>query len=380
VARLELAGLTHARRDGTVVVDGVTLDVADGELVTVLGPSGSGKSTLLRMLIGLADITAGELRLAGERANDWAPAERDLAMVHQDYAPYPQLSVRENIAFPLRLLAAPEGVVRRRVEEVARALELTVHLDRGPSQLSGGQRQRVAIGRVLVRRPGAFLLDEPLSQADPGRRSRLRTLLTQVQRETGTTTLWVTHDQAEALTLGDRVAVLRRGRLEQAAPPQEVYEHPATLGVAGSVGVGPLNVLPATVAGDVLRLPMVDVPLDPATRARLGGRDRVLAALRPEHVELAAGVDPDRARHGVRFTLAVAATGWTGAEVRVQLRLPGAPATGGSLDQLDRPPPAGELVAWLDAAADVRGQRVLTVWVQTRRILLFDAETGAALS
>jgi multiple sugar transport system ATP-binding protein len=380
VARLELTGLTHTRRDGARVVDGVTLDVADGELVTVLGPSGSGKSTLLRMLVGLADITAGELRLAGERANDWAPAERDLAMVHQDYAPYPQLSVRENIAFPLRMLDAPEGVVRRRVEEVARALELTVHLDRGPSQLSGGQRQRVAIGRALVRRPGAFLLDEPLSQADPGRRSRLRTLLTEVQRDTGTTTLWVTHDQAEALTLGDRVAVLRRGRLEQAAAPQEVYEHPATLGVAGCVGAGPLTVLPATVAGDVLRLPMVDVPLDPATRARLDGRDRVYAAIRPEHVELAARVGPDRARHGVRCTLAVTATEWTGAEVRVHLRLPGAPATGGSLGQPDRPPPAGELVARLEAAADVRGQRVLTVWVETRRILLFDAGTGAALS
>ena len=202
----------------------MTLDVADGELVTLLGPSGSGKSTLLRMLIGLADITGGELRLAGERANDWAPAERDLAMVHQDYAPYPHLSVRDNIAFPLRMLGAPEGVVRRRVEEVAAALELTVHLDRGPSQLSGGQRQRVALGRVLVRRPNAYLLDEPLSQVDTGLRNRLRTPDHRLQRDTGTTTVYVTHDQAEAMTLGDRVAVLRRGRLEQVGPPQEVYE------------------------------------------------------------------------------------------------------------------------------------------------------------
>ena len=379
MARLELAGLTHTRRDGTPVVDGVTLDVADGELVTVLGPSGAGKSTLLRMLIGLADITAGELRLAGEVATDWAPAERDLAMVHQDYAPYPHLSVRDNIAFPLRMLAAPEGVVRRRVEEVAQALELTVHLDRGPTQLSGGQRQRVALGRALVRRPHAYLLDEPLSQLDGGLRTRLRTLITELQRDTGTTTLYVTHDQAEAMTLGDRVAVLRRGRLEQVGRPQEVYERPATLGVAASVGAGPLNVLPATVDGGVLRLPMVDVPLDPAARARLGDRDRVLAAIRPEHVEEAARVEPDRAGQGVRFTLPVAGTEWTGSELWVRLRRPGGAATGGPLGELDRPPPEGELVARLDPAGAARGQRVLPVWVPTARILLFDPDTGAAL-
>ena len=380
MARLELLGLTHARPDGTAVVDGVTLDVADGELVTLLGPSGSGKSTLLRMLVGLADITAGELRLAGERATDWAPAERDLAIVHQDYAPYPHLSVRDNLAFPLRMLDAPGGVVRRRVEEVAAALELTVHLDRAPSQLSGGQRQRVAIGRALVRRPNAYLLDEPLSQVDPGLRARLRTLLTRMQRETGTTTVYVTHDPVEAMAIGDRVAVLRRGRLEQVGRPQELYERPATLAVAAAVGAGRPTVLPATVDGAVLRLPVADVPLDPAARARLAGRDRVLAAIRPEHVEEAARVDPDRAGHGVRFTLPVATTEWTGSELLVHLRHRGGPAAGGALGQLDRPPPEGVLVARLDPAGDARGQRVLTVWVDARRILLFDAETGAALS
>ncbi|MFL6131147.1 MAG: ABC transporter ATP-binding protein [Mycobacteriales bacterium] len=379
MARLELDGLTHARPDGTPVVDRVTLDVADGELVTLLGPSGSGKSTLLRALLGLADITAGELRLAGERANDWAPAERDLAMVHQDYAPYPHLSVRDNLAFPLRMLGAPEGVVHRRVQEVARTLELTVHLDRGPSQLSGGQRQRVAIGRALVRRPNAFLLDEPLSQADPGMRGRLRGRLLDLQRETATSTLYATEDQAEALTIGDRVAVLRRGRLEQVGRPQEVYERPATLGVAVTVGSSPPAVLPATVDGAVLHLPMVDVPVDPATAGRLAGRDRVVAAIRPEHVEEAARVDPDRAAHGVRFTLPVAGTEWTGSELLVRLRHPGGPAAGGSIGQLDRPPP-GELVARLDPASAARDRRVLTVWVDTRRILLFDPETGAALS
>ncbi len=373
MARLELAGLTHTRRDGRRLVDGVTLEVADGELVTVLGPSGAGKSTLLRMLAGLAEVTAGELRLAGEPATDWAPAERDVALLHQDYAPYPHLSVRDNLAFPLRMLAAPAGVVRRRVEEVARALELTVHLDRGPSQLSGGQRQRVALGRVLVRRPAAYLLDEPLSQADGGLRSRLRTLIAQQQRDTRTTTLYATHDQAEAMTLGDRVAVLRRGRLEQVGPPAEVYGRPATLAVAAAVGAGPLSVLPATVTAGGLRLPMAEVVLDPAARARLGDRDRVLAAVRPEDVRAADRADRDRP--GLRVTLPVAATEWTGSDQLVHLRHRGGPATGPAVAALDRPPPDGVLVARLDA----RGQRVLPVCLDPTRIHLFDPTTGAAL-
>jgi multiple sugar transport system ATP-binding protein len=230
-----------------------------------------------------------------------------------------------------------------------------------------------------VRRPNAYLLDEPLSQVDPGLRARLRTTLAQAQRETGTTTLYVTHDQGEAMTLGDRVAVLRRGRLEQVGRPQEVYERPATLAVASSVGAGPLNVLPAAVDGDVLRLPMADVPLDPGTATRLAGRDRVLAAIRAEDVEDAARVDRDRAEHGVRFTLPVAATEWTGSALHVHLRHRGDVAAGGPVGQLDRPPPAGVLVARLDPAGGAREQRVLTACVDARRVLLFDAETGAAL-
>ena len=372
MARLELTGLTHARRDGRRLVDGVSLDVADGELVTVLGPAGAGKSTLLRMLAGLADVTAGELRLAGEPATDWAPAERDVALLHQDYAPYPHLSVRDNLAFPLRMLDAPPGVVHRRVEEVARALQLTVHLDRGPSQLSGGQRQRVALGRVLVRRPAAYLLDEPLSQADGGLRTRLRTLIAQTQRDSGTTTVYATADRTEAMTLGDRVAVLRRGRLEQVGRPAEIYERPATLGVAGAVGA--LSVLPATVAGAVLRLPVGDVPLAPAARARLAGRDAVLAAIRPEDVRPADRADADRP--GVRVTLPVASTEWTGADQLTHLRHRGGPATGAALAALDRPPPEGVLVARLDP----HGQRVLPVWLDAARIHLVDPDSGARLT
>lgn len=371
MARLELAGLTHARRDGRRPVDGVSLDVADGELVTVLGPAGAGKSTLLRMLAGLAEVTAGELRLAGEPATDWAPAERDVALLHQDYAPYPHLSVRDNLAFPLRMLAAPAGVVRRRVEEVAAALELTVHLDRGPSQLSGSQRQRLALGRVLVRRPAAYLLDEPLSQAEGGLRTRLRGLIARTQRDTGTTTLYATPDHAEAMTLGDRVAVLRRGRLEQVGPPAELYERPATLGVAAAVG--PLTVLPATVTGDGLRLPFGTVAPDRALPA-----GPVLVAVRPEDVRA------DTGQPGLRVTLPVATTEWTGPDRLAHLRLPAGPAPAPAVPGLDRaglpgldgPLPEGVLLARLDPG----GQRVVSVRIDPARLHLFDPATGAALS
>ena len=259
----------------------------------MLGPSGSGKSTLLRMLVGLAEITAGELLLDGEPATDWAPAERDLGMVFQDYAPYPHLSVRDNIAFPLRLARTPEDDVRRRVEAIAAELELTEHLSRWPSQLSGGQRQRVALGRVLVRRPAGYLLDEPLSTQDPAC-GPVRRLLGLIAR-TGITTVYVTHDQGEAMALGGRVAVLWHGALQQVDTPEAVYERPANLVVASCVGSPAANLLPATVAGGSLRLPMVDVPLDASARDRLGGRDRVVAAVRPEHLVDAALVPGDGA-------------------------------------------------------------------------------------
>ena len=266
MARIQLVGVSNRDRGGAVVVEGVDLDVADGEVVALLGAARSGKSTLLRMIMGLDEIGAGELLLDGEPATDWAPAERDLGMVFQDYAPYPHLSVRGNIAFPLRLVGVPEDEVRRRVEGIAAELELTGHLDRQPSQLSGGQRQRLALARVLVREPGGYLLDEPLSTQDPGLRARLLALVAR----TGITTLYATQDQGEAMALGDRVAVLWRGSLQQVDTPRAVYERPANLVVAASVGSPPANLLPAEVAGDTLTLPMVDVPLPPSTHARPG--------------------------------------------------------------------------------------------------------------
>jgi multiple sugar transport system ATP-binding protein len=379
VARIQLVGASNRDRDGVAVVDGVDLDVADGEVVALLGPSGSGKSTLLRMVVGLAEISAGELLLDGEPATDWAPAERDLGMVFQDYAPYPHLSVRDNIAFPLRLARVPADEVRRRVDATAAELELGGHLDRRPSQLSGGQRQRLALARVLVREPGGYLLDEPLSTQDPDLRSRLRARISR----TGTTTLYATDDQGEAMALGDRLAVLWRGSLQQVDRPQAVYERPANLVVASSVGSPPANLLPAEVAGATLRLPTVDVPLAASTVDRLGGRDRVVAAVRPEHFEDAALVPDDDARHGVVFAARVESVERTGSGLLARLRHRDAGPVPPALAALREDPDGGRaepvLVARLDAASTAGDRPVARVWLDRRRILLFDADTGAAV-
>ncbi len=379
MARIRLAGVSGRDTDGAAAIDGIDLDVADGELVAVLGPSGSGKSTLLRMLVGLAEISAGELLLDGEPATDWAPAERDLGIVFQDYAPYPHLSVRDNIAFPLRLARTPEDDVRRRVEAIAAELELTEHLSRWPSQLSGGQRQRVALGRVLVRRPAGYLLDEPLSTQDPPVRSRLLGLIAR----TGITTVYVTHDQGEAMALGGRVAVLWHGALQQVDTPEAVYERPANLVVASCVGSPAANLLPATVAGGSLRLPMVDVPLDASARERLGGRDRVVAAVRPEHLVDAALVPGDGASPGVAFAARVESADWTGSELVTRLRYrddgPVPAALAAVREELSTAGEAGVLLARLGAGGPARDRPVARVWLDRRRILLFDADTGAAL-
>jgi len=384
VASLELRGVTRLLPDGRAAVGGVDLDVADGELVVLVGPSGSGKSTLLRMIVGLDEITEGDLLIGGERANSLPPRERDLAMVFQSYGLYPHLSVRENIAFPLRLARTAEAELRRRVEEAARELDVTQHLDRRPSQLSGVQRQRVAIARAVVRQPNAFLLDEPLSTVDAGLRSQMRGAISRLQRRTGITTLYVTHDQSEAMTLGgSRVVVLRGGRVEQVGTPRELYERPATLFVAGYLGLPAMNLLPATVDGATLRLPVGDVPLDPSTVDRLAGRQRVVAGIRPEHVEDAPVAEEARA-HGAAFRARVECVDWTGSELFAHLPYRGGPEAARELARLDADLPAeatsGGVVARLPPASGIREGRVVEVWFDARRLHLFDPETGASLT
>src|SRR6187549_1134501 len=263
MAAISIRNLVTRYSDGFPAVNDVSLEIADGEFVILVGPSGCGKSTLLRMIVGLEDITSGDLTIDGKRVNDRAPRDRHLAMVFQNYALYPHLTVFENIAFPLRLQKGKftEAEIKQKVEFAAKTLELQDHLDRKPANLSGGQRQRVAMGRAIVREAQVFLFDEPLSNLDAKLRGQMRTEIARMQRRLGTTTLYVTHDQTEAMTLGDRVAVLRKGELQQVASPRGLYEHPVNLFVAGFIGSPPMNFLPATVKGDKVELPFATVDL-----------------------------------------------------------------------------------------------------------------------
>jgi multiple sugar transport system ATP-binding protein len=237
MASIEMRNIVKRYGDGFPAVNDVSIDVADGEFVILVGPSGCGKSTLLRMIVGLEDITSGDMIIDGERVNDKPPRLRNLAMVFQNYALYPHLTVYENIAFPLRLAKEMgNDEIDRTVRQAAETLELTEHLDRKPGNLSGGQRQRVAMGRAIVRDAKAFLFDEPLSNLDAKLRGQMRTEIARLQRRLGITTVYVTHDQTEAMTLGDRVAVLRKGVLQQLAPPRELYEQPVNMFVAGFIG------------------------------------------------------------------------------------------------------------------------------------------------
>ena len=242
-----LKDVTKVFPDGTVAVDKVNLNVNDGEFMVLLGPSGCGKSTLLRMVAGLEEPTSGAVLLDGELANDLPPRERGVAMVFQDFALYPHMTVRENIAFPLRLSGVEPGSRAERVSDVASALGIGDVLERKPNQLSGGQRQRVAMGRAIVRRPGLFLMDEPLSNLDSGLRAELRAEISALVRELGVSTIYVTHDQAEALTMADRVAILRKGVLQDVGTPTQVYGRPATLYVAAFLGSPRMNLLEASV-------------------------------------------------------------------------------------------------------------------------------------
>src|ERR1700756_104319 len=253
MAEIVLEHVTKRYPDGALAVDDFHMDVADGEFVILVGPSGCGKSTTLNMIAGLEDISEGELRIGGKVVNDKAPKDRDIAMVFQSYALYPHMTVRENMGFALKLAKTPKNVIDEKVNEAARILDLTKHLDRKPANLSGGQRQRVAMGRAIVRDPAAFLMDEPLSNLDAKLRVQMRTQVSRIQRRLGTTTVYVTHDQTEALTLGDRIAVMRGGLLQQAGSPQELYDRPSNLFVAGFIGSPAMNFLSGTLEEGKLR-------------------------------------------------------------------------------------------------------------------------------
>jgi multiple sugar transport system ATP-binding protein len=340
MSTLTLQNVTKQYRAGdAAAVEDVDFEVTDGELLVLVGPSGCGKSTLLKLIAGLEDVTAGEIRIDGHRVNELGPRERDIAMVFQSYALYPHLTVRKNIAYPLRVARVDRREVDRRVAETAELLQLNDLLDRRPAELSGGQRQRVAMGRAIVRRPRVFLMDEPLSNLDAQLRVQMRAEIANLQRELGITTVYVTHDQVEAMTMGSRVAVLLDGGLQQLATPRRLYDDPANRFVAGFIGSPPMNLLPATVVatddghavavdGQRLALPADDSrpSTDPADLPA-PGTDTVLG-LRPEDLTLLA-TDPGAGNgtpgDGVRQSRALAATvvlvEELGAEEVVHLRL-----------------------------------------------------------
>ncbi len=387
MAEITLRGITKRYPDGTEAVHDVDLDIADGEFVILVGPSGCGKSTLLRMIVGLEDISSGELSIGGTVVNDLGPKDRDLAMVFQNYALYPHLSVRENMAFPLRIAKVPDAEVTRRVDEAARVLELTELLDRKPANMSGGQRQRVAMGRAIVRDPKAFLFDEPLSNLDAKLRVQMRTEIARVQKRYGTTTVYVTHDQTEAMTLGDRVAVLRKGIVQQVASPKELYTRPANLFVAGFIGSPAMNFFPAEIDGSTVKLPFVELQLPDGVRPPAGGT-QLVAGVRPEHFQDATHVSDVEKAHGAVFTTHVDRVEWLGSELFAYLPM----TTSGSsqirsmsevaqeLESPDLGSDESELVVRLDPASDIEEGKDAQLWLDARRLVLFDPETGENLS
>ena len=314
--------VTKLFRDGTRAVDRLDLEIDDGEFMVFVGPSGCGKTTALRMVAGLEDISGGVVRIGERVVNDLSPKSRDIAMVFQSYALYPHLSVRDNIAFPLKIAKVPKDEIRRRVAEAARILDLEPYLERKPRALSGGQRQRVAMGRAIVREPAVFLLDEPLSNLDAKLRVQMRADIKKIQHDLGTTTIYVTHDQVEAMTMGDRVAVMRKGELQQVAPPQELYDRPRNVFVAGFIGSPAMNMLEG-------RVERGDGGARPSSSATRGSRSTsrssapyvgrtVVVGLRPENLEdaaLANGAAGGRLRGRVELREAL------GAEVLVHFTI-----------------------------------------------------------
>ncbi len=378
MASIDMRNIVKQYGDGFPAVNDVSIDVQDGEFMILVGPSGCGKSTLLRMIVGLEDITSGDMMIGDKLVNDLAPRDRNLSMVFQNYALYPHLSVYENIAFPLRLAKADQATVDEKVRAASKTLDLDEHLDRKPGNLSGGQRQRVAMGRAIVRDADAFLFDEPLSNLDAKLRGQMRTEIARLQKRLGITTVYVTHDQTEAMTLGDRVAVLKRGLLQQLATPRELYENPGNLFVAGFIGSPPMNFLPATVEGTSVKLPFgsVQIPADKAEKAK--GRGLLIAGIRPEHFEDASVVDSSR--EGSTFRAKIDATEWLGNEAYAYIPFEAPPEVQEQLEQLERDLDGEslrtQLVISLDGTSKVAAGDDAEIWVDTSKMHLFDPATG----
>jgi multiple sugar transport system ATP-binding protein len=391
MAEIEFQDVTKRYSDGYEAVKHLNLDIPDGELTILVGPSGCGKSTALRMVAGLEDISDGELKIGGEVVNQKAPKDRDIAMVFQNYALYPHMTVRENMGFALQLAKVPKEEIARKVNEAAKILDLEQHLDRKPANLSGGQRQRVAMGRAIVRNPSAFLMDEPLSNLDAKLRVQMRTEISRIQQQLKTTTIYVTHDQTEAMTLGDRIAVMRAGVLQQVGPPGELYSYPTNLFVAGFIGSPSMNFLPGEIDGDGVKLPIGTLPIPDALRRRLetgpgGGRRGIVAGLRPEHFEDASLVsDPSR---GATFKAHIDVLESMGSEFYAYFVVESERVSSRELEELAQDAGAADLphshtgsqiVARLSADSRVRQGAEAELWFDSHHLQLFDHESGRSL-
>ena len=385
MAEIVLDDISKRFADGTEAVKRTSLTIADGEFFILVGPSGCGKSTLLNMIIGLTEPSSGELRVDGVAVTGRDPKDRNMAMVFQSYAIYPHMSVRDNIAFPLRLAKVARDEIARRVARAAELLELGALLERRPAELSGGQRQRVAMGRAIVREPAAFLLDEPLSNLDAKLRVQMRNELARLHARLGTTTVYVTHDQTEAMTLGERIAVLRDGRVQQVGTPRALYERPANLFVAGFVGAPAMNFVPAEIDGGRLRLPMTDAELPEGLGdGQLGDRRAVIAGIRPEHLGAAESASAE-ADGRPAFEVTVDRVEWLGADQFVYFDWP--VEVSARLQALREDLDLGQggrghvpLVARVAAATRVEPGGRLRLVLDAPHISLFDADSGERIA
>jgi multiple sugar transport system ATP-binding protein len=383
MADIKLHDVTKRYADGTVAVKKMNLDINDGEFMILVGPSGCGKSTALRMIAGLEDISAGEMLIGDKVVNNLAPRDRDIAMVFQNYALYPHMTVRENMGFALKLAKTPQAEIDKKVEHAATILDLTEHLDRKPSNLSGGQRQRVAMGRAIVRDPQAFLMDEPLSNLDAKLRVQMRTEVARLQKDLSTTTVYVTHDQTEAMTLGDRVAVMRSGVLQQVDTPRVLYNDPVNIFVAGFIGSPAMNFFSGSISGGRLKLPFAEI----AVPQGVSHSGEVIAGIRPEDFE-DARLAPENRPGGVEFEAPIEVLESMGSEIYAYFAFEGGEVSSDELAELARDsgiaetPGAGaggQAVARLNPESDVREGTRARLWFDGAKLHLFDPRDGSSL-
>jgi multiple sugar transport system ATP-binding protein len=395
VAEILFDGVSKRYPDGFEAVHDMDLEIRDGEFMILVGPSGCGKSTALRMIAGLEDISQGDLVIGGEVVNDLPPRDRDIAMVFQNYALYPHMTVGDNMGFALKLAKVAKREIDEKVTDAAKILDLVQHLERKPANLSGGQRQRVAMGRAIVRDPKAFLMDEPLSNLDAKLRVQMRTEVARIQQRLGTTMVYVTHDQTEAMTLGDRVAVMRAGIIQQVDSPANLYEHPVNLFVAGFIGSPSMNFLPGRLEGDTVKLPFGEarIPdrLRQGLRAAPGGHKGatdVIVGIRPEAFEDAA-VETAAGPDSVRFSTRIDVVESMGSELFVYFDVHGKNIEATQLEELaidaglEDLPSHGDgqqVVARLDAGSKAAPGGQIDLVMDTSAIKLFDADGGHSLT